>query len=867
MPDYLIICTHGDEVLTDENAQGNAEPTFLLSNLANGQDEWLRRIIRLVLASAKPCTETDVRGAYELFRQEKQLDDRTLPSEPELVLEADDQEADEELALVSLSKVVGVNAIKDGAEIDFNRGLTILFGENGTGKTGYARILKALANSRSADQILGNVHENNAAQTPSAHIEFMLGEVEDQYDWKGEHGEAPFTRMCVFDSPAVNAHVDADLDYVYTPASLTLFNLVNQGIQGVEELLKKDVSDLSGDASSLLNRFDRAASVYPTIETLGAATDLEELKKHAVVPEQSDDKLNELRVTVAALKANTIDQQLAAIKRHQRSIAEALNFARASKQFDVAEYDLALAELNKLRDDSSALKKALFEAADLPSEPDEQWEGFVREGHAYKQHLEEQHVDDDGKCIYCRQKLDASAVDLLAKYNDYLGGKIAEDIEAKLASIQQATDPVVVLRMEETKVALDERKENQHEDDAALQGVADIHTTIVEKLEKQEQVGTLTALGELDEHLTKLTAAAATVAKQREEVEEQLKNSAESLRKKESELRELESKIELKKSWPEIELRVTNAKTATRIEALLAKLPAIRRQVTEASKLASERLVNQNFAKLFAEECEALRAPSLKLEFMGRQGSAQRRKVIAENHKPSKILSEGEQKVLALADFLSEARLNGISAPIVFDDPVSSLDHRRINEVADRVAALAKDHQVVVFTHDILFATNLLARFESEPTRCAYFQITDTSAKGEVTKATGPRWDSLSGLKAKINQTIEAANNESGETQAALVRTGYGWLRSWCEVFVETELLAGVTERYQPNVKMGSLQRIKPSALPGAIAETTKIFDDACRYIDSHSQPLPSLSVSPTLDGLKADWAAAQACRKAYLDA
>lgn len=256
----------------------------------------------------------------------------------------------------------------------------------------------------------------------------------------------------------------------------------------------------------------------------------------------------------------------------------------------------------------------------------------------------------------------------------------------------------------------------------------------------------------------------------------------------------------------------------------------------------------------------------MRVEFVGRQGRAHRRKTLGGRHKPSKILSEGEQKVLALADFVAEARLAGITAPVIFDDPVSSLDHRRINEVARRIASLADDNQVIVFTHDIFFAATLLALFEASK-RCTYFQITDEDGKGQVTRASGPRWDSLSNLKTNINKTIEAARAVDGEARAALVREGYDWIRSWCEVFTESELLAGVSQRYQPNIRMTTLNSIKAVALPGASKVVTRIFEDACRYIPGHSQPLPTLGISPTLPGLEAHWKELQDARKSYLDA
>lgn len=201
------------------------------------------------------------------------------------------------------------------------------------------------------------------------------------------------------------------------------------------------------------------------------------------------------------------------------------------------------------------------------------------------------------------------------------------------------------------------------------------------------------------------------------------------------------------------------------------------------------------------------------------------------------MLSEGEQKVLALADFLAEARLAGITAPVVFDDPVSSLDHRRVKEVAQRIARLADDNQVIVFTHDILFATTLLALFEKSK-RCAYFQITDESGKGKVFRATGPRIDSLNAIKGRINSIIQAANQLDGETRDALVHNGYSHLRSWCEVLTEDELLKGVTRRYQANVQMTTLGNINIDKLGEIIPKVSEVFEEACRYIDAHSQAL-----------------------------
>jgi hypothetical protein len=72
-----------------------------------------------------------------------------------------------------------------------------------------------------------------------------------------------------------------------------------------------------------------------------------------------------------------------------------------------------------------------------------------------------------------------------------------------------------------------------------------------------------------------------------------------------------------------------------------------------------------------------------------------------------RVLSEGEQTALGLAGFFTEAHFDRSKSALVLDDPVSSLDHVRRARVATTLAGLAKERQVIVFTHDIAFVADL----------------------------------------------------------------------------------------------------------------------------------------------------------------
>lgn len=842
------------------------DPGAQLADWANGKDEWTRRIVRLVLASGKALSDADVAYVYRLFLQEKRLEPRSLPPEGEIASSATAAEREEPLMLTRLLDVVGVNAIVPGSVLEFNEGLTILFGENGTGKTGYARILKRLANCRKAEEILGNIHDPSSTGSPSATLNFRLGSAEMTKTWHGERGEAPFTRMAIFDTLVVNYHVDEDAVYVYTPGSLALFKHVTRGIQGVQQLLSDENRQLTASPASLLARFSRGSSIYPLIDTLGAATDLDELKKLADVGDDAQEQVKALQLTVAALRANALPTQIKALERQERAIAVALNWLTVARRLPVDGYNSTLRKLATARSDYEKFRSTLFAAADLPAEPDETWDGFVRAGQLYREHLDGLGVHDEARCLYCRQPLDTAAAELLSKYRDYLEDRIASDIRSAEARLTSMTQGLLAAQLAEVELYIAEQ--DQSDTASELTALRTVQTASKDLIPRLRSRGSIPddALKAAATAEAALLASRLSLAEELEGLRIQAGNRAAELAKKEEELRELEARVELRKALPEVVRRVQNLQRANKLATQATKLPTLLRQITELSKTATNQLVNQDFEALFIEECEALRAPSLQLEFVGREGSAQRRKVLTGKHRPSKVLSEGEQKVLALSDFMAEARLTGISAPIIFDDPVSSLDYRRINEVADRITLLAQTEQVIVFTHDILFATNLLARFEKSK-RCSYYQVTDEDGVGVITRATGPRWDTLSSFKKRINETIQAATAQQGEARAALVRSGYSLIRSWCEVFVECELLQEVTKRYQPNVRMTALANIKAAALPNAIRTVTEIFENACRCIDGHSQPLPTLGVSPTLTGLKQDWATLQQCRDDYLKA
>lgn len=849
--------------------------TQLLADWGNGQDHWVRAIVSEALATRSELSDAAIQAAYDLFLREKQLaTEGDVPNVPLLQVADVAEVAAEALRFTRISEIGGVNALAAKQAISFNPKMTLLFGENASGKTGYVRMFKRLASVRSAEPILGNIRKTSGGEKPHAKIEFALGDVAQTMDWKDEVGIPPFTRMSVFDSRAVSVHVDDDLTYVFTPGDLALFRHVHQAIEGVKARLERDKGERVPKGNPFLPRFVRDASIYPKIEALGPTTDVGELERLAAgAPSETD--LQTLRQTVEALRPQAIDTKIRVVSADRELYASLAKTADTIGAFDWTGYNACVERVRLAAERHAAARETSFSADALPGALGDAWNAFIHAGEAYlvdTKRGQEYPVAGD-QCLYCRQDLGAAAVALLAKYREYCNNEYKTELEASRADLLRRSAPLVGIGVKALSLSVLRRKES-HADATAIPAALGAAAAFLHEAEIMQQgvnggsvytEQTLVALAttaaanchaevkKADDLLSKLRAQA---------TEREASFSIESAR-----LALWQNQIVLRTLLPDIRTYVEGAKWASRAADLISKrFPPILRSLTGQSTLASEQLLNQDFERLFIAECLTLRAPTVTLDFSGRKGQAARRKVLAPEHRLSAILSEGEQKVIALADFLAEAFLRRASAPIVFDDPVNSLDYKRLEYVVDRIIKLSETRQVVVFTHNIWFAAEILARFEKKKEDCSFFNVLEQDGDiGIVVQGSGPRWDTTKSIAGRINVLVQAAAKETGEVRAALVEKGYSILRSYCEAFVEQDLLFSVTRRYQPNVMMTKLPDIKLDRFAAARDAVLPVFDKACRMIAAHSQPLETLGVRPSLQDLEGDWKTVREAREVYV--
>ena len=188
----------------------------------------------------------------------------------------------------------------------------------------------------------------------------------------------------------------------------------------------------------------------------------------------------------------------------------------------------------------------------------------------------------------------------------------------------------------------------------------------------------------------------------------------------------------------------------------------------------------------------------------------------------SEILSEGEHRVVAIAGFFAEVAGAPAKSPIVFDDPVSSLDHIYRRAIAQRIVEEVKQRQVIIFTHDIAF----LVEIEKQ---CAGIPLTVQTVKrvGDTPGRCmdGVPWEAMK-LKDQLtyidNHVSDIASLHGSDQQVYDKEAGYeyGLLREAWEAFIERDLLYETVKRHDTDVQTQRLMQVE-------------IRDEDCPIIDA----------------------------------
>jgi ABC-type arginine transport system ATPase subunit len=821
---------------------------FELDGWAAQMDPWQRCALSM-LVSQQIISEDDRATIFQEFLWDKGL----VPSPTErtnYVLNAPTatQKLDAAaIRLKSIKNVVGVNALSPDQQLDIGPQLTVVYGPNGSGKSGYARILKASCFTRSKQlAILGNINIP-VKDRLVASATFDLHDGGEEVFKAGKPSKLLRDNLAVFDSSCIRVHTDDKKAFIVTPYLFDVFPRMVSVIADVNERLKA-LRDSKAINTDMLCIPEGKSEVATLLKDLSYKTDRERLKLLGTFTLEDDVRITQLDAEITQLKKSDpteiIKKKSSALNdliQLESKLQLCINSLSVQATNPIA---AMVTELRNNRQQATAISAATFNQEPLQPVGTQIWKSLLTAAIAYNEEVYPGHQypseSEDARCVLCQQPLLPDGKERLNRFYEFIKSDLENKINASEKQLNTLAKPIANIDL--TFFGTDSVLRRTADDlDANLtQHVTDLISLLAErketvlhaiKVEADFQIkdATTPSFKHIKTHKDKLTA----------------------------EIQDLKTKniAQLTKQYSDEQALLNERKIlSARLDTVFAALDNLiwlnqaamigqvsQRFVTDRQKALMIKLVGAGFKEGFLKNCEQLGLTvPLDFKIRGTDGETNRQLEFGtaggEDAQPSEVLSEGEQTVVALADFLTEIALNEKPVGVIFDDPVSSMDHTRKESIAKRLVQEAQNRQVIVFTHDILFSHHLANEAEKIGAGFNFFGRTvarnHDGAIGCIDQIIFPHSHYEGEAVTRAKHFLEKAKTVTATNQKDLLEKGCGCLRTAYEDFIQKRLFADVVRRWRENIRFTLKDVYIDEAVVSKIDEHMAILS---RYIDAHS--------------------------------
>ena len=793
------------------------------------------------LVEKHKVTEEELEEIYEMFKVEMSLVEGDLSSY-EIQEHMYENEDSHDIKWRSVGNLHGVNKLKTGTVLNVSDGLTVVYGENGSGKSGYTRLLNNAFISRGDQEILHNIYSDNPEEV-AADFQFSIDGTIEEYHFPEKKDAFPFKSIRNFDAKSASDDMNRESAIDFAPSELSFFDTLLSACGEIQRKLDEERNSKKTD-NPTLKYFTNEGKALEQMSALSSKTDIDNLKEMFAVTEDEKKQLEEVKTEKACLIALDINRQISVIAQVLDTLNKAADkmnlFIQSISAENIEIYNEQIAFMKKsillLKTDGlSILENERIESLGSP-----EWKQFIS---AAKKYYDA--ISQHDKCPLCGHKIDEK--DLIFKYWKYLESDAEKNFKFAKDTLKYTTDDLEKMDLTflvgssvQEQWLLDNFKSETEEIRLSFKKADEIIKGLLKSIEGNVSINLI------EFNLPDIQGLMSKIVKMREGLNQ------DSVNKRISECEKIEQEYIDKTKVIDLIPAITSYVDYLKWDSLAEKSKIKTRSITTKQKELFEKYVTDDYLQAFEEECNKLNA-DFNVEIVSRGSSGQTlKKLQIRGTAPGKVLSEGEQRAISIANFLTEVRMDSRNVGIVLDDPVCSLDHKRRSLIVKRLLEEAMNRQVVVFTHEITFFMELKTEadkngviFEQETIRNFCNEPGDISTLipwlGMTVKdRTGKLKNDLQGIVALYN---------AGDTDSYYYRA-----KEWCELLresweraVEEILFNDAIQRYNPCVQT---QRLKKAPFTQDLyTELEKGMTECSAWC--HDQARAINGNIPTVDDLK----------------
>lgn len=763
------------------------------------------------------------------------------------------------ILLLGIDDLQNINALADAQPIPFApTGLTVIFGDNGSGKTGFGRLLRTLCSSRKRPaRILRNIDKPN--DLPQQAVVSYRSGATDRPKVTWTEGQAPpseLSRISVFDSDCASVYLNDEQQTAYAPFGLDLFPKLSDVCDAVRVVIQAELDALTATTAEWPEDL-KGTAVAEELAKLPQASALNALRTIPLSPteRQTFEILTKSRETlrrenpqakIVALRSQAL--RLGTVVSRAKKVVDGLS-AEKIQQLQASAGETARKVLA-----ARAASDLAFGGALLPGTGGAVWEELWKAARkfsttsAYHDHAYPA-ADDGDKCVLCQQELGGDARARLKSFEKFVNDEAST--QSAIATERVAQDRAGVMGVECIWSDIESVTADLESVEAGLGYKLSTFLDSNSKrktsiLEAKTDADWAAVPASADSPMLRLVELAVNCAAQAKQIEDAGEDE-------ERQAQEREWKALNAREW----VTANQAKIVAEAErlALQAKLEKATKRGTDTKKITNtgsrltEKYITSALQERFVEELTGLRVGHLgvKLEVKrGAKGKTTHHLILTRGFglKVVDILSTGELNSVALAAFFAELD-PGRKDAIVFDDPVSSLDQDKREQVALRLCQEAQKRQVIVWTHDLSFLGSLQDWRDGLKTpTLKVLTIHNLSGEAGIVEEAMP-WpvmklsDRIKKLRADLNQLRNAAKAKDAETYGMRSRNFYGHLRDSWERAVEEVLFKKVIERYRKSIQTKLLREVADNVQKSDFETIHEAMSHASTYAHDASKAAP----------------------------
>ena len=182
------------------------------------------------------------------------------------------------------------------------KGLTVVYGLNGSGKSGYARILKNLCRAHGTVPDIKGDARNPENDPWKVNIEYVANN-EHSLEWKGgEESPKELKQIAFFDSHTANVYVDGERQIFYQPLELRLYSALVKIADKLKEDCKTKCEELRNalpELPALSSDTEAGKLVQSLVEGHSLLPEPQSIEEMAIMGAEEKNKLEILNKKMA----------------------------------------------------------------------------------------------------------------------------------------------------------------------------------------------------------------------------------------------------------------------------------------------------------------------------------------------------------------------------------------------------------------------------------------------------------------------------------------------------------------------------------------------------------------------------------------